>query len=80
MQPDTEQAPVRSRSRTEWVVLDELRSHLYDTRTRGSKPEDPGWHACSCGWEGYWVEWQPHVAHEITRALEALSAGRGSDV
>lgn len=37
-----EQGRVRSRSTTEWAVLDELRRHLYDTRTRGSKPDDPG--------------------------------------
>lgn len=57
------------RSKTEWAVLDELRKHYYDTRTRGSKPDDPGWHPCTCGWEGYWCDWQPHVAEKITATL-----------
>ena len=65
---------VSSRSKTEWAVLDELRRHLYDTRDRGSKPTDPGWHVCSCGWEGYWCDWQPHVAEKITKALRPTLA------
>lgn len=66
-----ERAP---RSPTEWAVLDTLRGHLYDYRSRGSKPDDPGWHPCSCGWEGYWCDWQPHVAEQIVAALPAPAA------
>lgn len=51
-----------------WTVLTELRGHLY-YRGKGSKPDDPGWHACSCGWEGYWCDYQPHVAEVIDAAL-----------
>jgi len=44
-------------------------SHRYETRNRGSqRPSDPGWHCCSCGWEGYWSAFEPHVADEL-RAL-----------
>lgn len=60
------------RSKTEWAVLDELRRHDYDYRNKGEKPDDPGWHACRCGWEGYWCDYQPHVAERITIALDAL--------
>ena len=59
------------RSPTEWAILDELRKHYYDIRLKGSKPDDPGWHECSCGWEGYWCSWQPHVAERIY--LEAVA-------
>jgi hypothetical protein len=53
-------------------VLTELRRHHYDLSDRGSKPDDPGWHRCDpCGWEGYWCDWQPHVAEHIVAALEA---------
>jgi hypothetical protein len=59
------------RTNTEWTVLDILRRHSYDYRNKGAKPHDPGWHACSCGWEGYWCDYQPHVAQQITGALDA---------
>lgn len=42
-----------------------LSQHQYDIRRRGSKPEDPGWHECSCGWEGYWSDFHPHVADHL---------------
>lgn len=32
---------------------------------RGSKPNDPGWHSCTCGWEGYWTDFHPHLADEL---------------
>lgn len=51
-----------------WAILSTLRQHRYDIHDRASKPTDPGWHACSCGWEGYWSDWHPHVADRI-RAL-----------
>jgi hypothetical protein len=47
-----------------------VRSHRYEVRLPGAKPEDPGWHPCSCGWEGYWSAFEPHVADEL-RALVA---------
>jgi hypothetical protein len=64
------------------AVLVELRGHRYDTSDRASKPHDPGWHACSCGWEGYWCDWQPHVAEQIaavlgTAALAEAGESRG---
>jgi len=55
-------------------VLDELRRHTYHPTDKGSRPDDPGWHACSCGWEGYWCDWQPHVAGAIVDALPLLDA------
>jgi hypothetical protein len=62
----------RVRSRTEWAVLDLLRGHLYDYRDKGSKPVDPGWHACKCGWQGHWCDYQPHVAQKIVEAVHAV--------
>lgn len=54
---------------TEWAVLTVLREHRYDYRDKGAKPDDPGWHRCSCGWEGYWSGWQPHVAENVTQTV-----------
>lgn len=46
-----------------------VRSHRYESRNRGTQRlNDPGWHPCSCGWEGYWHGFEPHVADEL-RAL-----------
>lgn len=64
----TDSAQAR-RSATEWMVLDMLRRHHYDTRDRGGKPDDPGWHVCSCGWGGYWSDFHPHLAERIVKAL-----------
>lgn len=60
-----------------WALLTEVRRHDYDTRDRRSRPDDPGWHGCSCGWEGYWCDWQPHVADHLTRMVaERVRAAR----
>ena len=46
-----------------------LRKHQYNYKATNSKPDDPGWHACTCGdWEGYWSDFEPHVADHL-RAL-----------
>lgn len=57
-----------------YTLQDVLRTHRYDTRTKGSKPDDPGWHECSCGaWEGYWSDFHPHVADHL-RAVVVQAA------
>lgn len=71
-------ADVTRRSRTAWAVLDALRAHHYDYRDKGEKPTDPGWHRCSCGWEGYWCDYQPHVAEQIVTALSPAADARPS--
>ena len=49
-----------------YALQDVLRAHRYDLRKKGSKPDDPGWHECSCGeWEGYWSSFEPHVADHL---------------
>jgi hypothetical protein len=49
-----------------YALQDALRLHLYDYRRKGEKPDDPGWHECTCGtWQGYWSGWQPHVADHL---------------
>jgi hypothetical protein len=58
------------------AVLDELRRHHYDTRDEGANPSDPGWHACTCAWEGYWCDYHPHVAEQIAAALDAPARDR----
>ena len=55
-----------------WALRDALGAHRYDYRTKGAKPDDPGWHACTCGWEGYWCEFEPHLAQEALDALRAV--------
>lgn len=72
MTPETSTARWPSWLQPEWAVLDTLRAHRYDIADRGSKPDDPGWHVCSCGWEGYWCDFQPHIAERIVARLAAL--------
>ena len=51
----------------EYAVLTVLRHHIYRTDRQGNeRPDDPGWHPCTCGWEGYWSDYQPHVASHVT--------------
>lgn len=50
-------------------MLDEVRQHYYDVFAKGTKPDDPGWHSCRCGWQGYWCDYEPHVAERIVGAL-----------
>ena len=49
------------------VVLDVLDAHryLYDGVA-------PGWNSCSCGWQGYWSQFNPHVADCVVEALGDL--------
>ena len=51
-----------------YLFQDILNSHRYDYRRKGSKPDSPGWHECSCGWEGYWTSFNPHVANHLRAA------------
>lgn len=44
---------------------DVLGAHHYDLFDKGSRPTDPGWHTCRCGWEGYWIDFHPHVADHL---------------
>lgn len=47
-----------------------IQSHRYDYLDKGSKPQDPGWHMCSCRtWEGYWSGYEPHVANHLRNAV-----------
>lgn len=50
-----------------------LEEHRYDYENKGEKPDDPGWHACTCGWEGYWSGFHPHLADEL-RAVTVTHA------
>jgi len=53
-------------------IQDVLRGHGYETCKKGSKPDDPGWHECTCGeWEGYWSGFQPHVTDHLRHLLTA---------
>ena len=48
-----------------YALQDVLTAHRYDYKRKGSKPDDPGWHECTCGWEGYWSSFHPHVADHL---------------
>lgn len=55
-----------------WALQYVISSHTYDTWTRGSKRDDPGWHPCRCGlWEGYWSGYNTHVAEDQLKMLVA---------
>lgn len=57
-----------------YALQDVLQGHRYEIRKKGSKPDDPGWHECSCGaWEGYWSDFHPHVADHL-RAVVVQAA------
>lgn len=65
-----------------YALQDVLRVHQYDYKRKGDKPDDPGWHECTCGWGGYWCDFEPHVTDHLRlvveryrdRVLEKLSA------
>jgi hypothetical protein len=59
-----------------WAVLTVLRKHRYDytKNATSSRPGDPGWNVCDCGWEGYWCNFQPHVAEELVKTLREVAA------
>lgn len=49
-----------------------LGEHRYDIKRKGIKPDDPGWHECSCGnWQGYWSGFHPHLADHLRAAVIA---------
>jgi hypothetical protein len=49
-----------------YALQDVLGDHRFDLKNKGAKPDDPGWHACTCGeWEGYWSSFHPHVADHL---------------
>lgn len=48
-----------------------LGEHRYLDVQRGSKQDDPGWHPCTCGWEGYWSAFHPHVADHLRMSVAA---------
>ena len=53
-----------------YALQDVLRDHTYLVHTPSTKAGDPGWHPCSCGWEGYWSEFHPHVADHLRAVVE----------
>lgn len=61
-----------------YLLQDGIRSHRYEDRRIGSRPTDPGWHPCSCGWEGYWSSFEPHVADGLRKILVEQGLIEGS--
>jgi hypothetical protein len=58
-----------------YQLQDVLRAHQYSRSS--SRPDDPGWLACSCGhWQGYWCDFHPHVADELRVVVAELEALR----
>lgn len=54
-----------------YAIQDVIQHHRYAYERKGDKPDDPGWHECSCGeWAGYWSGFEPHVVDHL-RALLA---------
>lgn len=54
-----------------YVLQNILQSHHYLTGVPGLKrPNDPGWNPCTCGWEGYWSDYEPHVADLLRAAVQ----------
>lgn len=45
-------------SQARWVA----RCYIYDGHPT---PGKPGWHHCTCGWEGYWSGFHPHVTDHL---------------
>lgn len=58
-----------------YLLQDALRAHHYDYSGHGSRPDDPGWHPCDCGWEGYWTGYEEHVIDHL-RSVVAPSPHR----
>lgn len=52
-----------------YVLQDILRDHRYQDHIPSTKAGDPGWHSCTCGWEGYWSEFDGHVANYLRAAV-----------
>lgn len=49
-----------------YALQDVLRSHVYQDWKHRARV---GWHACTCGWEGYWPDFHPHVADHLRRVV-----------
>lgn len=53
-----------------YLLQDVVRSHRYELWENGTEKSGTGWHPCSCGvWEGYWPDFEPHVADELRKIL-----------
>lgn len=52
-----------------YAIQDVIDSHSYRYDLKGDKPDDPGWHECSCGWEGYWAGFNNHVTNCIREVV-----------
>lgn len=52
-----------------FALQDVLNQHQYLYERKGTQPDDPGWHECSCGWEGYWHGFNPHVADRLREVV-----------
>jgi hypothetical protein len=48
-----------------YSLQETLSQHRYDYTNKGARPDDPGWHKCTCGWEGYWCDFLPHVTDHL---------------
>lgn len=54
-----------------YALEDVVRKHRYEYDRKGIKPDDPGWHECSCGaWQGYWSGFHSHVADHLRALVE----------
>ena len=47
-----------------------LIEHVYLVHAPVIKAGDPGWHPCSCGWEGYWSSFNEHVADHLRAVVD----------
>lgn len=53
-----------------YLLQDTVRSHRYELWENGTERSGTGWHPCSCGaWEGYWSDFEPHLADELRKIL-----------
>ena len=61
-----------------WAFLSVVQSHRYDYADKGDKPDDPGWHVCTCRtWQGYWTGFDTHVTNHLRKeALENYGAAQ----
>lgn len=54
-----------------------LNQHIYNSHLIGAeRPDDPGWHPCRCGWEGYYSDFHPHVADYLRATVLAVQGDR----
>ena len=57
-----------------YALQDVLERHRYEIHKKGAKPDDPGWHECCCGWEGYWCDFHSHVADHQRAVVARMPA------